>query len=188
MQTHYDNLKVARNAPSEIIKAAYKTLAQKYHPDLNPGSAEAARVMVMVNQAYAVLSDPARRKQHDDWITEQERPAPQAQAVPQPAYVAPPQRDVPDPRKARGIGWLRFCRWVTGALFGFQVMSWLGAIYQSGGISQFLASTSLFALLLSGGWTWLLWYSFHELRRRINEKHTLGYGYPHPAMRHRWAL
>ena len=35
VRTHYDNLKVARNAPPEVIRAAYKALAQKYHPDRN---------------------------------------------------------------------------------------------------------------------------------------------------------
>ena len=54
--THYDNLKVTRNAPLEVIKAAYKTLAQKYHPDLNPGNPDAVRVMTIINAAYATLS------------------------------------------------------------------------------------------------------------------------------------
>ncbi len=75
MQTHYDNLKVSRSAPPDVIKAAYKTLAQKYHPDLNPGSEQAARIMVMLNRAYAVLSEPARRKEHDEWIADQEQEA-----------------------------------------------------------------------------------------------------------------
>lgn len=68
MRTHYDNLKVAPKAPPEVIKAAYRALAQKYHPDRNPGDQEAARIMVIVNTAYEVLSDPVRRQQHDDWI------------------------------------------------------------------------------------------------------------------------
>lgn len=70
--THYDNLKVARNAPPEVIKTAYRILAQKYHPDLNPGDAEAARIMTVLNQSYAALADPERRKLHDQWIDEQE--------------------------------------------------------------------------------------------------------------------
>ncbi|MCS6804710.1 MAG: DnaJ domain-containing protein, partial [Blastocatellia bacterium] len=37
LHTHYDNLKVARNAPPEVIRAAYKTLSQRFHPDRNPG-------------------------------------------------------------------------------------------------------------------------------------------------------
>ncbi|SRR6266568_3246171 len=72
VHTHYGNLKVARNAPPEVIHAAYKTLSQKYHPDRNPGDSEAARVMKIINASYAVLSDPIKRQEHDVWIAEQE--------------------------------------------------------------------------------------------------------------------
>ncbi len=72
IHTHYDNLKVARNAPPEVIRAAYKSLAQKYHPDRNLGSSDAVRVMKIINTAYDVLSDPTSRAEHDIWIAEQE--------------------------------------------------------------------------------------------------------------------
>lgn len=68
--THYDNLKVARDAPPEVIKAAYRALAQRYHPDVNPSS-DAARVMKLINEAWEVLSDPAARRRHDEWIEDQ---------------------------------------------------------------------------------------------------------------------
>jgi DnaJ-class molecular chaperone len=68
IHTHYDNLKVARNAPPEVIRAAYKTLSQKYHPDRNPGSRDAIRIIQIINLAYEVLSDPVRRQEHDEWI------------------------------------------------------------------------------------------------------------------------
>lgn len=70
--THYDNLKVVRNAPPEIIRAAYKTLSQKYHPDRNTGNSESARIMAIINSSYEVLSDPASRREHDLWIAEME--------------------------------------------------------------------------------------------------------------------
>ncbi|MGH8616401.1 MAG: J domain-containing protein [Burkholderiales bacterium] len=70
--THYDNLKVARNAPVEVIRAAYRTLAQQFHPDRFPDQAVAERRMQIINQAYAVLSDPDQRRAHDVWIAEQE--------------------------------------------------------------------------------------------------------------------
>ncbi len=70
--TYYDNLKVARNAPDSVIRAAYRALAQQYHPDKNPGSAEAAHVMKLLNEAYAVLSDPKKRLEHDAWIASEE--------------------------------------------------------------------------------------------------------------------
>jgi curved DNA-binding protein CbpA len=72
-RTHYDNLKVARDAPPEVVRAAYKVLAQRYHPDRNPGSERAARIMQIVNASYQVLSDPKARAAHDAWIAEQER-------------------------------------------------------------------------------------------------------------------
>jgi hypothetical protein len=72
IHTHYDNLKVSRHAPQEVIRAAYKALSQKYHPDKNPGDERAARIMAIVNTAYNILSDPARRKEHDEWIAAEE--------------------------------------------------------------------------------------------------------------------
>lgn len=71
-RTHYDNLGVSRNAQSEVIKAAYKALAQKYHPDRNPNNPDAERIMKIINTAYQVLIDPVRRAEHDRWIDEQE--------------------------------------------------------------------------------------------------------------------
>lgn len=72
IHTHYDNLKVSRHAPQEVIRAAYKALSQKYHPDKNPDDERAARIMAIVNTAYNALSDPVRRKEHDDWIASEE--------------------------------------------------------------------------------------------------------------------
>ena len=72
IHTHYDNLKVARLAPQEVIRAAYKALSQKYHPDKNPGDEKAARIMAIVNSAYNTLSDPVRRREHDEWIAAEE--------------------------------------------------------------------------------------------------------------------
>ncbi len=73
IKTHYDNLKVARNAPPEVIRSAYKALSSKYHPDKNPGNPKAERIMKLVNRAYEVLSDPGKRRQHDIWIERIER-------------------------------------------------------------------------------------------------------------------
>lgn len=72
IHTHYDNLKVSRHAPQEVIRASYKALSQKYHPDKNPGDEKSARIMAVVNTAYNVLSDPTRRKEHDEWIASEE--------------------------------------------------------------------------------------------------------------------
>ncbi|MCH4246285.1 MAG: DnaJ domain-containing protein [Acinetobacter populi] len=55
-----------------MIRAAYKSLAQIYHPDKNQGDVEAARIMKLINAAYEVLSDPMKRAEHDRWIAQQE--------------------------------------------------------------------------------------------------------------------
>lgn len=73
VHTHYDNLKVARDAPPEVIRAAYKILSQKHHPDRNNNSKEAIRIIQLINTAYDVLSDPTRRREHDEWIARAER-------------------------------------------------------------------------------------------------------------------
>lgn len=68
LHTHYDNLKVARDAPPEIIRAAYRALCQKFHPDHNPGKPESTRTFQLIKVAYEVLSDPIQREKHDQWI------------------------------------------------------------------------------------------------------------------------
>jgi len=73
LHTHYDNLKVAQNAPPEVIRAAFKTLSQKFHPDRHGGDARATRTFQLITAAYDVLSDPQRRRQHDEWIARNER-------------------------------------------------------------------------------------------------------------------
>jgi len=80
MHTHYDNLKVTRGAPPEVIRAAYKALTQRYHPDRND-SPDAPRIMRLINEAYAVLGDPERRKAYDRELAASERRAAQARQV-----------------------------------------------------------------------------------------------------------
>src|SRR5690606_41989224 len=68
IRTHYDNLKVSRDAPDFVIRAAYRTLSQRYHPDKNQGDGQAARLMSILNQSYEALSDPLRRRAPADWV------------------------------------------------------------------------------------------------------------------------
>ncbi|GEM_PF-2055987 len=68
----YKILKISRDAPDEVIRAAYKVLASKYHPDKNPGDSASARMMQHVNDAYALLSDPDRRRKYDSDSPNQE--------------------------------------------------------------------------------------------------------------------
>jgi DnaJ-class molecular chaperone len=61
----YDVLGVSRSASEEEIKKAYRKLANKYHPDRNPGDKEAEAKYKEVSNAYDVLSDPEKKKQYD---------------------------------------------------------------------------------------------------------------------------
>ena len=62
---YYEILGVARNATSEEIRKAFRTLALKHHPDRNPGDKEAEKRFKQISQAYDVLSDDEKRKQYD---------------------------------------------------------------------------------------------------------------------------
>lgn len=104
VHTHYDNLKVTRNAPPEIIRAAYKTLTQKFHPDRNPGNAEAERVMKLINTSYDVLSNPKKRLAHDFWIAQQEKSSAQATKPLVPPRPARQPTTAPKPSPKLGSG------------------------------------------------------------------------------------
>ncbi len=64
---YYEVLGVDKNADDAAIKKAYRVLAKKYHPDMNPGDAEAEKKFKEASEAYAVLSDPEKRKQYDQF-------------------------------------------------------------------------------------------------------------------------
>jgi molecular chaperone DnaJ len=65
LRDYYEILGVDRNATSDEIKRAYRKLAKKYHPDLNPNNAEAEQKFKEVNTAYEVLSDENKRARYD---------------------------------------------------------------------------------------------------------------------------
>ena len=93
MRNPYDVLGISPNASKEEIKAAYRTLAKKYHPDSNPGNRNAADKMNEINDAYAFLQfqggesipegDDFRAEEwlwHDGWKGEKTRTAPEEYA------------------------------------------------------------------------------------------------------------
>ena len=68
VETLYDILEVSRKASKEVIEKAYKTLAKKYHPDLQTAENKeiAEKRMKEINEAYDVLSDEQKRKEYDE--------------------------------------------------------------------------------------------------------------------------
>ena len=64
---YYEVLGVDKNADDAALKKAYRALAKKYHPDMNPGDKEAEKKFKEASEAYAVLSDPEKRCQYDQF-------------------------------------------------------------------------------------------------------------------------
>jgi curved DNA-binding protein len=70
-EDYYKTLGVEKDADSEIIKKAYRKLALKYHPDRNPNNRDAEDKFKKISEAYAVLSDSQKRKQYDNFGSDQ---------------------------------------------------------------------------------------------------------------------
>ncbi len=64
---YYSILGLDKNASADDIKKAYRKLARKYHPDVNPNNAEAHAKFQQINEANEVLSDPEKRKKYDEY-------------------------------------------------------------------------------------------------------------------------
>jgi len=82
---YYEILGVSRSATEDQIKTAYRKLARKHHPDLNPGDKAAEERFKELQTAYEVLSDPEKRKKYDQY-GENWRMADQGQASPPPGW------------------------------------------------------------------------------------------------------
>lgn len=64
---YYEVLGVDKSADDAALKKAYRALAKKYHPDVNPGDQEAEKKFKEASEAYAILSDPEKRRQYDQF-------------------------------------------------------------------------------------------------------------------------
>src|SRR5437588_12867117 len=66
-RNYYTVLGVSRSATEKDIKTAYRKLARKHHPDVNPGDKKSEAQFKEIGEAYSVLSDPEKRKKYDRW-------------------------------------------------------------------------------------------------------------------------
>ena len=64
---YYEVLGVDKSADDATLKKAYRKLAKKYHPDVNPGDKEAEAKFKEATEAYSILSDPDKRRQYDQF-------------------------------------------------------------------------------------------------------------------------
>lgn len=64
---YYQVLGIKKNASADDIKKAYRKLARKYHPDMNPDNTDAHKKFQQINEANEVLSDPEKRKKYDEY-------------------------------------------------------------------------------------------------------------------------
>ncbi|MGB2927075.1 MAG: J domain-containing protein [Limnothrix sp.] len=67
LRNHYEILGIPRNASGDEIKQAFRRLARRYHPDVNPGDKVAEEKFKDINEAYEILSDDTRRAQYDQF-------------------------------------------------------------------------------------------------------------------------
>ena len=113
-ESYYELLQVQPTADVEVIRAAYRSLARRYHPDQNP-SPSAEATTKRLNGAWEILSDPAKRAEYDRQFAagSSSRPAPPPRPPNRPTQETPPPRppnrptqETPPPRALHGSGFL----------------------------------------------------------------------------------
>jgi curved DNA-binding protein CbpA len=101
-QDHYEVLAVSCDAPDEVIRAAYRALAAKFHPDKNPTDRDAELKLKRLNAAFAVLGDPERRKQYDELTGGPEANEAQSEEEPKEPAGQRPRGKVPGANEREG--------------------------------------------------------------------------------------
>lgn len=107
---HYDILEVSPRASAEVIRAAYRSLMQRYHPDRHADAAQATERAAEISLAYDVLSDPERRRAYDETL--RQRP-PADELAGMRAHAGVPLPRGPQAQAAPGGGWRS---WYAGLL------------------------------------------------------------------------
>lgn len=79
MKNYYKIMGLKSGATENEIKSAYRLLAKRFHPDVNPGNAAAAEKFAALGEAYEILSDPSKRADYDRQIAMERQQAQAAQ-------------------------------------------------------------------------------------------------------------
>ncbi len=119
--THYDTLEISPQASAEVVRAAYRSLIQRFHPDRNPGDESAGARAVAITQAYEVLSDAERRGAYDRQLLTEA-----ARAREHVAPMAPRRRQSLPSVSGRASGSVMSWRWAGVALAVIAGAAWLG--------------------------------------------------------------
>ena len=114
--TYYKILMLAETADNEIISTVYRKLAQRYHPDIDPGP-EAAKRMLELNEAYSTLKDPVKRRQYDAWLASRRDRRKGDRLVKDPGDVPYGEAGMPlGPRFGSVIDFGRYSGWSLGQI------------------------------------------------------------------------
>ncbi|HET6914318.1 MAG TPA: J domain-containing protein [Rhodanobacteraceae bacterium] len=88
-RTHYDNLQVTRTASEAVIRASYRALIQKYHPDKYQPRPEGERITKILNDAYEILGNPQKKREYDEFLSSRERQSQASTSDPTQSAPAP---------------------------------------------------------------------------------------------------
>lgn len=172
-KTYYDVLQVNPNADPEVIKAAYRSLAQRFHPDKNPGNPDVEQYFKIISRAYEVLSDSAKREGYDATLIKNESNQADANAA---TYT---QKATDNQNNSRGANggrlrkeseseknasvprpWIRFwARFIDYIVWGVIVGFILGLLEGAGAISNQtildLTNPLIFGILIASTWAFV---------------------------------
>ncbi len=132
MRTHYENLHVTEDAPDEVIRASYRALSLKHHPDTAGDKPQSRWKMQRINDSYAVLSDSQKKAAYDGELRRQRNPRP-AQSKPPTSVQPTPRRGQRSPRRIplhapgwlpAGVGWLSDARLVIPLMAIIWLIVW----------------------------------------------------------------
>ncbi|MCE2746232.1 MAG: J domain-containing protein [Burkholderiales bacterium] len=119
--TFYEILEVSPNASQAVIRAAYKSLIQRYHPDKNSGSLDMEQKTILIGKAFEVLSDPEARKAYDQYLEQQlsnaigeQKPHDAAEDGAESAPVSPPT--LYQPAFSTGTTPASLIAWIVGGI------------------------------------------------------------------------